>query len=344
FLASSSDIEKAEEAVIERFSCDDIKVFPYGSHYGAAFILSLSSRYAKDQNSVYNDISAKARSMIEHCIVDDCCASSIINGVGNLGNGYLDALNTMEYKHSNRIAEFLFYRDVLSISQNIKYSYCAEDGIDLINAIFEGRADDAIEIIRKVIKTNQSSGVSPRHMRYLLFSISNTVLKAYTKLEEQYGEEIGTFTLPAILQAKNIEVARIALEERVNVLSEYAVSLRNTPANADEGHYKAYRRALEIIETEYSDPVLNVSSIADKLGISIALLSKIFKKYHNMNISDYISRYRVEASKKLLLSCMPLNEIAEKCGFGSLRTYMRVFKKLEDVSPGVFRTINKEEF
>ncbi|MDY5932206.1 MAG: hypothetical protein SPJ34_09300, partial [Candidatus Ornithospirochaeta sp.] len=46
FLASSSDIEKAEEAVIERFSCDDIKVFPYGSHYGAAFILSLSSRYA----------------------------------------------------------------------------------------------------------------------------------------------------------------------------------------------------------------------------------------------------------------------------------------------------------
>ena len=89
--------------------------------------------------------------------------------------------------------------------------------------------------------------------------------------------------------------------------------------------------------------MMNVSSIADNFHISIAYLSRIFKKYHGINISEYITSYRLDCAKSLLSEGKMVSEVVEECGFGSLRTFLRVFKSVEGITPGQYKsTVVKE--
>jgi len=112
-------------------------------------------------------------------------------------------------------------------------------------------------------------------------------------------------------------------------------------ASAGGEGYAVYAAAMAEIEKNYSDPQLNVSLVADRLGVSIAYLSRCFKKNGSANISDYLTNYRVERAKDLLSRTgqeeIPMSEVSVMCGFGSLRTFMRVFKACEGITPGQFR-------
>lgn len=98
--------------------------------------------------------------------------------------------------------------------------------------------------------------------------------------------------------------------------------------------------ALAEIENNYSDCQLNVSLIADRLEVSIPYLSKCFKKYNDMNISDYLTSFRISKAKKLMEDdpSMLVASVSEMCGFGSTRTFMRVFKASEGITPGQYRS------
>ena len=119
---------------------------------------------------------------------------------------------------------------------------------------------------------------------------------------------------------------------------------RKTMFMSDSGSegYAVYLAAMSEIENNYSDAQLNVSQIADRLGVSIVYLSKCFKKHRETNISDYLTAFRISKAKEMLSDRkswnLSMKEVAAECGFGSLRTFMRVFNKSEGVSPGQFRT------
>ena len=163
------------------------------------------------------------------------------------------------------------------------------------------------------------------------------------KLEDIFGSQFVPFSVPVILQTRNPETVRLTLEENVKKFCSSVVEARNAMGNIQDETYRIYQKAIALIGERYSDPMLNVSEVADSLGISLAYLSKIFKRYHRMNISDYISHIRVEVAKRLLEKGEQIQEIADKCGFGSLRTFMRVFRKLEGVTPGQYRSFKQEE-
>ncbi|MBQ7730087.1 MAG: helix-turn-helix transcriptional regulator [Spirochaetales bacterium] len=119
-------------------------------------------------------------------------------------------------------------------------------------------------------------------------------------------------------------------------------------ASAGGEGYAVYSSAVSEIERNYNDPQLNVSLVADRLGVSIAYLSRCFKKNGTENISDYLTNYRIAKAKELLALSgaeeVSVSEVSMRCGFGSLRTFMRVFKASEGITPGQFRqSLGKEE-
>lgn len=118
---------------------------------------------------------------------------------------------------------------------------------------------------------------------------------------------------------------------------------RKTMLMSDSGSegYAVYMAAKAEVENNYNDVQLNVSQIADRLGVSIVYLSKCFKKHKETNISDYLTAYRLSKAKEILSDrkCwnISMKDVSERCGFGSIRTFMRVFKESEGVSPGQFK-------
>ena len=68
-------------------------------------------------------------------------------------------------------------------------------------------------------------------------------------------------------------------------------------------------------------------------------LSRIFKSDRNMGLVEYIHRVRIAAAKVLLADPEPtLDNVAAKVGFSSRGVLNRVFKELEGMTPGAYRT------
>jgi YesN/AraC family two-component response regulator len=83
---------------------------------------------------------------------------------------------------------------------------------------------------------------------------------------------------------------------------------------------------------------LSLDSLAREVFLSKSYLSSIFKKETGMSLTAYITKVRVEKSKKLLLEDnASLAHISSQCGFKDQSYFTKVFKKETGVSPKRFR-------
>ena len=83
---------------------------------------------------------------------------------------------------------------------------------------------------------------------------------------------------------------------------------------------------------------LSLDSLAREVFLSKSYLSSIFKKETGTSLTAYITKVRVEKSKKLLLEDnASLAHISGQCGFKDQSYFTKVFKKETGVSPKRYR-------
>lgn len=73
---------------------------------------------------------------------------------------------------------------------------------------------------------------------------------------------------------------------------------------------------------------LKIQDVADELGVNRTYLSYAINKTYNQNFKAYLNQYRFETMNELLLkrSDRSYEDIAIKCGFGSVDTLRRVVR------------------
>ncbi|MEG1925675.1 MAG: helix-turn-helix transcriptional regulator, partial [Ruthenibacterium sp.] len=73
---------------------------------------------------------------------------------------------------------------------------------------------------------------------------------------------------------------------------------------------------------------LNLEWLASQLWINASYLSRLFSEEVGQSITSYISNYRIEQAKKLIVeSNLKLYEIAARTGFSSPIVFSTSFKK-----------------
>ncbi|MEY8355460.1 response regulator [Lachnospiraceae bacterium 54-53] len=88
------------------------------------------------------------------------------------------------------------------------------------------------------------------------------------------------------------------------------------------------RDCIGFIEENYARNI-TLDNAAAAVNISSSYLSFIFKQETGINFSAYLTNYRIERSKKLILkSNLKIYEIAEQVGFGSPYYFSKVFKEI----------------
>lgn len=96
-------------------------------------------------------------------------------------------------------------------------------------------------------------------------------------------------------------------------------------------------RTRRYIREHYGDPSISLSDIAEYSDVSKNHLSWEFARETGENVSDVITRTRIQQAKKLLLETnLRTYEIAEKTGFSNVETFCRSFKKFTGASPRQF--------
>ena len=94
---------------------------------------------------------------------------------------------------------------------------------------------------------------------------------------------------------------------------------------------------LAYIDKNYSNPDLNLGSIAKATGKSERAIADYVSEKFNVNIRTYINSIRIAEAKRLLEeSKMNSSEIAYKVGFNSPANFNRVFKSFTNQSPTDF--------
>lgn len=100
------------------------------------------------------------------------------------------------------------------------------------------------------------------------------------------------------------------------------------------------RRAIELMdqlhrfmkeEKPYLDPQLTLVKLGDTTGFSVKEISQVINQVEFINYSEFISQYRVEEAKRLLVSSshakFTIAAIAYECGFNSISSFNSLFKK-----------------
>lgn len=107
---------------------------------------------------------------------------------------------------------------------------------------------------------------------------------------------------------------------------------------------KDFVRVQEMIDYMEHHLHLNIGlqEIADHVHMSVSSVSSMFKEETGTTVYDYLTGLRVK--KACILLCethLKIGEIAEQVGYRNENSFIRVFRKYKQVTPGKFRQINK---
>ena len=109
------------------------------------------------------------------------------------------------------------------------------------------------------------------------------------------------------------------------------------PDLAEGGGGSLIERVLSYIGA-HSDKDLTLETVAAELGYEPHYLCRRMKRYTDIGFRTLVNSFRVEHAKELLSgTSMQTTAIAEICGFGSLRTFNRVFRQFTKIPPSEYR-------
>ncbi|WP_066250928.1 response regulator transcription factor [Neobacillus drentensis] len=145
------------------------------------------------------------------------------------------------------------------------------------------------------------------------------------KRMDLFFDETGNFKLEEYIQRKKREIAiflkkvkKKTLQKNSNIIHEIEKYLQ---ANFDRD--------------------VKLQEISEHFYISREYISRKFKQEFNVNISDYIVKFRLKKAKSLLKnSQLKIYEIANMIGYQDDKYFRKVFKKVEGITPNEYREVH----
>lgn len=96
--------------------------------------------------------------------------------------------------------------------------------------------------------------------------------------------------------------------------------------------------AIDYISKYFGKKDLNITEIADSIGVSEGHLSHIFKKETEYTVANYIIRFRMREATRLLKDCTnKVYEVADRVGYKDITYFSSTFKKIVGISPSEYQ-------
>jgi AraC-like DNA-binding protein len=125
---------------------------------------------------------------------------------------------------------------------------------------------------------------------------------------------------------------------------EIFLPIENKDSFEDNLINEFYNNLINYIEHEkpFTDNELRLANLADKVGYSTHLLSKVINKKSGKNFNNFINNYRLLEAEKLLISNKnhSIKTIYFDVGFNNKVTFNKAFKEKHNCTPTEFKKVN----
>jgi len=178
-------------------------------------------------------------------------------------------------------------------------------------------------------------GVTPVQIRAALAELISVLTRKFLEWDMDIYENFRAFWMnPDSLLAKHQSVTELC-----NWLTEILLKASSELDTSRSAGIKGIVAQIQqLINEKYADADLSLSMLADKVYLSSAYLSKLYKKETGETYVEYLTFVRMREAKKLLKSThLKASEIGMRVGYPNAQYFSVLFKKTCGMSPIEYR-------
>lgn len=120
-------------------------------------------------------------------------------------------------------------------------------------------------------------------------------------------------------------------------------SVKYSPDISTEKKKTIIYSVIKYMEQNYTE-INSVKEVAEKFSYTSNYLSHLFKKYTGLSLKEYMITVKMQKARDLIREGkLSLNETARLCGYDSVPSFCRMFKKYIDTTVNEIKNQQKEE-
>ena len=267
-------------------------------------------------------------------------STSLYIGVSNEGEG-IDSISLL-YHQSNHA---LMHKNLLEMNSVYYYSTISKSKLepkleeDFLNNLRFFIRYKTMDKIREELKRIHDEFIKINTLsqrNYLLLDFSISLMKCSSnpdQLIEQYGD--------IYEHLQQFKVSDELFEEILKIIEDIR---RINDESLKKGFSSTVDEIISYIENNYSNPEINLNTLAEEMDLSVSYICAILKKERNETFVKILTDTRMNKAKELLQN--PENkiiDIAEKVGFFEPYYFSHTFKKATGYSPKEYRSLCQKE-
>jgi AraC-like DNA-binding protein len=250
-------------------------------------------------------------------------------------DAYNESLTALEYRLIDETSKVIAYDAITGSLNKAGFYYPLENERKLINCMLSGDKTEAEAVLNEIFTANFiQSLLDARFLKCFQFEIAGTMLRA---IQEAIGGNEDVF-LEYVYEVERIPQCAGAAELKETILKLAGAVCERVSV---KGNRRIKECVIGFVEKNYTNTELSVSVIADSMAMHPRYISSAFKKQTGLGLLDYIMDFRIKKSKALLSETNAnVEKIANAVGYANARTFTRVFKSIEGVTPTKYREIS----
>lgn len=237
------------------------------------------------------------------------------------------AENALSYRLYRGCSSVIVYDEVSSHEMNDRTidEYVLES---LIEAVEAGAVEHAQRIMERISESIQREYWYPSQALSFFHTVADKLNRILRNKEAAVWEDA----------AKSDDYDTMPLADICAELTKEVVRLAGHFSSLSQSkEFIMVQKMIEFMKKQLGENV-GVQEISASIGISVSLASQLFKQETNETIHDYFTKLRVERAAELLLETNnKISDIARLVGYQHENSFIRVFRKLKDITPGKYR-------
>ena len=332
-ISRNKDKSKAAAAIINELRSQDTSIL-------ITLDENLHEIMLKIDNEQKEVLSYHVKRALDASSVTALVGISIVKATdpGELRRAHKEAMQAIPVNTGQTRSEIRFFGD-MGKANRVSFSFYDQRGIG--NNFSSGNRKQLEEFTRTIIERNIAREINTATICEILQQILFIGRNEMEKRGHSY-EEVPLYLnfTRALSESHDRSQLPLLVDQSIALLSE--MQALSYPYE-DNSKNPKIAEAKTFINENYMKPI-SLDIMADSLAMNPKYLSQLFKSETGKNISDYIAELRIEKAKELLIGTdFKIGEIADAIGIPSRATFLRVFQKIENITPTEFRNIRKKE-